>query len=284
MRKNRIGFWTICALAITLCSCTDKKENDLDTTGLKGNVRYIREISYEAFGNADTLVQGGIIDRQGSENSFTSYNEKGYITDIVKYDQNNEVKYKWRFHYEKNGTKQISAKRYQAKDGQNDSTSYSYDKHGNATLYIRYDQDGKIKNRTLSDYNKNGKVVAEKVFSWDNLVQRSASFKYKKGKLIEGKSYDGDGKLLVRSLYSYDKKGNMLSMTMADGKNKPISRGTYTYNEDGFVSTELLLRPGYTDLLLEYIYTIDAKGNWIQRIMVSGNEAYIITKRQITYY
>ncbi|MDO5760930.1 MAG: hypothetical protein Q4Q06_07875, partial [Bacteroidota bacterium] len=90
--------------------------------------------------------------------------------------------------------------------------------------------------------------------------------------------------LLILTTYSYDKKGNMESMTMIDGNNQPISRGIYSYNKEGFVKTELLKRPGFTDLLLEYVYTIDEQGNWVQRIMLSEDEAFQITKREIEYY
>jgi len=267
-----------------LFSCTTKRENDLQRAELKGKIKAIREISYNAIGNADTLVKGDIIDEQGAENYYTRYNEQGNIISLIKYDKDNAVKYKWRFHYDKKGRRQISAKRYEAQDFEEDSTSYVYDKKGNPIEYIHYSSDGKIKTRSVSKFNKKGNMIEEKVFDEKNLLKKSSKFRYKKNKLIEGQSFDSSGKLLIRSLYSYDKKGNMQKMTMADGKNNPISQGIYSYNKDGFVHTELLKRPGYTDLLLEYIYVVDVNGNWTQRIMLSEGEAFQITIRQIEYF
>ncbi len=265
-------------------ACADKKENDLQKTFLKGHVKSVREISYEAWGNADTLVQGEVIDNQGAENTYTLYNKKGYITDIYKYDRENEIKYKWHFYYDKKQTKQLSAKRYEAKDFQQDSTYYLYDKKIRTIEYVRCDEKGEIKSRILSEYDKKGNVIEEKMLNKDNLLEKITKFKYKKNKLTEGRSYDSNHKLLIISIYSYDKNGNMESITMTDCKNQPISRGVYSYNKEGFVKTELLQRPGYTDLLLEYVYTIDEQGNWIQRIMLSQNEAFQITKREIEYF
>lgn len=282
--KKSILLLTVLSFIVLLFSCTNKTESDLQKAELKGKIKAIREISYEAFGTADTLVKGNIIDNQGAENSYTLYNEQGNIVSLIKYDKDNAVKYKWRFYYDKKGKRQISAKRYEAKDFEEDSTSYVYDKKGNPIEYIHYSSDGKIKTRSVSKFNKKGNMIEEKVFDEKNLLKKSSKFRYKKTKLVEGKSFDSEGKLLIRSIYSYDKKGNMLSMTMVDGENNPISKGTYTYNKDGFVQTELLKRPGYTDLLLEYIYVVDVHGNWTQRIMLSENEAFQITRRQIEYY
>lgn len=283
MRKTVLLLMILCFIGL-LFSCTTKRENDLQRAELKGKIKAIREISYNAIGNADTLVKGDIIDEQGAENYYTRYNEQGNIISLIKYDKDNAVKYKWRFHYDKKGRRQISAKCYEAQDIEEDSTSYVYDKKGNPVEYIHYTTDGKIKFRTVSKFNKKGNMVEEKVFDDKNLLKKSSKFRYKKNKLIEGQSFDSSGKLLIRSLYSYDKKGNMQKMTMADGKNNPISQGIYSYNKDGFVHTELLKRPGYTDLLLEYIYVVDVNGNWTQRIMLSEGEAFQITIRQIEYF
>lgn len=271
-------------LSVIVFSCSKERENDLQKTGLKGNIKAIREISYEAFGSADTLVKGDIIDNQGAENSYTLYNTKGNITDLIKYDNENSIKYKWRFHYDKKGVQQLSGKRYEAKDSEEDSSAYIYDKKKNPVEYIHYDSDGNIKTRTVSKFGKQGNVTEEKVFDDKNLLKKTSKFKYKKNKLVEGRSFDKDGNLLIRSVYSYDKKGNMQTMIMVDGKNNPISQGTYTYNKEGFIQTEVLKRPGYTDLILEYIYVTDIQGNWTQRIMLSENEAFQITRRQIEYY
>lgn len=284
MRKGLINLFYVIACIIFFLACSDGKENDLQKTALKGNIKSIREISYEAWGSADSLIQGGIIDNQGAENSYTIYNKKGYVTDIYKYDSENEIKYKWHFYYDKKQTKQLAAKRYEARDFQQDSTYYIYDKNGRAKEYVHCNENGEIKRRIIFKYDKKGNRVEERALNGNNLLEKITKCKYKKNKLVEGKNYDSNYKLLILTTYSYNKDGNMQVMTMVDGENKPISRGTYSYNKDGFVKTELLERPGYTDLLLDYVYTIDDKGNWVQRIMFSENEAFQITKREIEYY
>ncbi|MBR1770216.1 MAG: hypothetical protein IJ748_07160 [Bacteroidales bacterium] len=269
---------------VSFFSCSQKRETDLQKTGLKGNVKSIREITYAAFGTADTLIQGEITDNLSNENTYTVYNPQGFITDVFKYDKNNIIKYKWKFYYDDGGEKQLSGKRYEALDMEEDSTAYVYDKKGNPVEYLYYYADGSLKFKILSKFDKKGNLTEEKQLDEKNLVKQISKFKYSGGNLTEGRSYDKNSALQVKSVYTYDKQGNMLSVTMSDGKNKPISRGEYSYNADGFVQTELLKRQGYTDLLLEYIYTIDSQGNWIQRIMLSDNEAFQITKREIEYY
>ncbi|MDO5760442.1 MAG: hypothetical protein Q4Q06_05400, partial [Bacteroidota bacterium] len=171
-------------------ACKSEKENDLQKVALKGKVKSVREISYEAWGNADTLVQGDILDNQGTENSYIQYNKKGFITDIYKYDKENQIKYKWHFYYDKKQTKQLSAKRYEAKDFQQDSTYYIYDKKDRPIEYVHCNEKGEIQKRILSKYDKNNNIVEEKVLSAENLLDKITKFKYKKNKLVEGKSYD----------------------------------------------------------------------------------------------
>lgn len=282
--KNLFKYLLLVIGVVLYCSCTSNIKTDLEKAGLKGKIKSIREISYEAFGSADTLVQGEILANKDNANCFTTFNEKGFIVSLTNYDIDNEKESYWIFYYNKDGDKQLSGAFYDRHNYKLDSTHYTYNKKGLPTEYTHYNSDNFVRNKILSSFDRKGNIIEEKVINPDNSIESISRFKYHKNLLVEGKVFDKNNKLKTTSTYTYDKKGNMTSMTLFGSDGMYISKGVYTYYAEGYPNTEHISRPGYTDLVLNYIYTLDHNGNWVERIMLSEGEAFKITKREIEYF
>ncbi|MBQ9311927.1 MAG: hypothetical protein IJ213_02660 [Bacteroidales bacterium] len=282
---NNIFKYSVCVFSIIFffTSCQTNEKTDVENAGLKGNVKSVREISYEAFGNADTLVKGDIISTNDSKNCFISYNRNGYITNVTEYDEYNEKNSTWLYRYDKKGERILNSVFLSPNNEVIDSISYIYGKYRQAKEYVRYSE-GEVVKKFQRTFDKKGNITSEKILTSDNSIERISKFLYSNDLLKEVQVLDDNNNILSECYYTYDNKKNMSSMTLFGGDKKYISKGKYLYNKEGFISCEVISRPGYTDLNLNYIYTTDAKGNWVQRIMLSDNEAYKITTRQIEYY
>ena len=280
--KNLYNCIIIFCLCVLFASCTTKQKPDTENVGLKGKVKSVREVSYEAFGSADTLVQGEIVVTEESPNCYITYNPQGYISTITTYDIDNQEETSWLYHYDKKGTKLQSAVFFLVGHVLKDSVVYLYEKN-RAVELVHYNDEQEIVKRNHRKF-KQGNIIEERILTPDNSVEQISKYIYKKGRLIEGQVYSSDGKLTLSCRYKYDNKGNMLSTTLFDKDNTYTNKISYHYNAEGFPIVEVKQRAGYTTLQLNNIYVTDQMGNWTQRIMLCEDEAFKITKREIEYY
>jgi len=136
----------------TACSTKNKEKNDLDTYDLNGKVKSLKNYSYEGYEESGIISKDKIIDYPIMlyVNFFASFNEDGYITEKIYYNDNKNVKKK---------------------------TIYKYNLFGNLSKSCTYDKNGKLKEKVIYKYNLLGRRTAK--LQYDSNGEQESITKYK---------------------------------------------------------------------------------------------------------
>ncbi len=281
----------------------DNKPVDRGTYNLKGNVKTVTEIVYNAkekFGDpvkekkdsktAYTFNKAGL----RSETHMESYTGKWEFTITNKYDNNNRI---------------IEEK--EVNEGEVQQAK------------IKYDAEGRMQEIDVLD--KKGRLTAKHKFEY----LKEINFSSYDGMFDKRYVYNGEGELTERRLFSkgveiienskgerksteiydFDNKDNVVKIKRYRGKNEKDSTViTYSYNsakqKTGYSYKEGKSKPTYTDYEYDkygnvskekdsygtvelYTYTYDAQNNWITRLKKKtsyGETTFEITEREIKYY
>lgn len=271
-----------CFLSLLFVGC-NKRYSDIETAGLKGKVKSVREITYQAIGNQDTLVKGDIVMAEDIPNYYITYNEFGNTLDMFSYDNSNELLFRWHYTYDKDN-QTLSAIYMDKYNEVLDSTYYVYDDKGNEKEYYHYDADGNLCYKMLQSYDRKGNCMEQKSINVENLIIRDTKCKYKGKNLVEDASYDGDNHLIMYSKYTYDKHNNLKTQAIYNADSSINTQGFYDYNENQDIIRSVTKVPQTPDVEYTYKYTYDKKGNWTQKITSLNGEVILLTIRQIEYY
>ncbi|MBP3254166.1 MAG: hypothetical protein J6M30_06640 [Bacteroidales bacterium] len=275
------AFVSLLAACLVL-GCSSKK-NELEQAGLKGNVKSLREITYQAVGNNDTVVKGDVVMAEDIKNYYAEYNRSGNMQQLINYDNNNEQSSRWIFFYDADG-KALGGNYYHADGTLLDSTYYVYDRRGNITEYYHYLADGKLKSKIFSDHDRRGNVVSERFITPDNITERTTKCKYSGNNLTEDQSYASDNRLVYFSRYEYDRENNLVKQTIYNADSTVNSSGIYTYNKHSDMISCTSHNGTGQELHYTYTYLYDHMQNWIQKITFLNGEAVFLTVRQFEYY
>ncbi|MBR1625696.1 MAG: hypothetical protein IJ681_00960 [Bacteroidales bacterium] len=264
------------------CSC-NHKSSELEQNGLNGNIKSIREISYQAFGNGDTVVKGEIIMGADINNYYAEYNIQGNQTSIINYDNLGEMTDKWIFRY--NSQKEAIGGNYYFKDNSLlDSTYYVKDNKGNILEFYHLFPDGRLRYKIDYTYNRKNKVIEKKVFDHENLLYSVTKYIYKHGNLIADSNYGRNNELQYFSIYSYDKNDRLILQQIHNADSSVNTTGTYGYNENDDIIYQTTEVPNEPKMTYRHTYKYDNHNNWIERITYINDSAAYITVRQIEYY
>lgn len=120
-----------------------------------------------------------------------------------------------------------------------------FNRNGNRTLFVKYDDNQRLEQITYV-YNSKGKKTEEKKFDEDSVLLGSITYRYDvSGNLVEEMHHSPkDSSVTGKTVFRYDPNGN---------KDEEI-----LYDEDGNIESKLVL-----------VY--DAKGNNIESAMYKGN-------------
>ncbi len=282
--KHLCNFFCLisCFGAIAFQSCSHKP-NELETAGLKGKVKSIREISYQAFGNTDTIIKGEIVMNQDLKNYFATYNIDGNMTSIVNYDNLGNQIDKWIFRYNNKGLT-LGGNFYANDNTLLDSTTYIYDSEGNVIEYYHYDSDGRLKSKTINTYDEKGNVIESKIYDSNNLLFRINKYKYKKRNLIEDVSLDRNSFVMYFSQYTYDNNSNLVNQIINNADSSLNTEGVYCYNEHSDIVKSTIKVPNEPTVTYTYSYKYDDRQNWIQKIMYLDTLALFLTIREFEYF
>lgn len=115
-----------------------------------------------------------------------------------------------------------------------------YDKEGNVTAFIEYNEFGLLRSR--SDYEYIEKITNEEksFFSNDGTVSEVQQYQYHydfEGRVAKKITYDNQGAVKAIEQYSYDSKGNLIKKVETDNEGKLYSEKiySYSYNNNGNV-------------------------------------------------
>jgi hypothetical protein len=229
-------------------------QNSLAEMGLKGNVRYLTETTFDDnHGKAEIAGKlSAEYDKRGncinygytysSGDSFRS--DFGYKYDEIG-DKIEELETSWRtvFTNDKTG-RPIEAKRYpREKDELVQTTVFTYDNSRNCMRETDYREDGSFIMSTLHKFDAHNRLIS---------------------RVIDSTTID-----IMR--------GNKLS---------------YKYDENGMMVNEVVYEPSigckHTKTLVKYFDTrLDSHGNWIKRTAVAFDgerTSKSICEREISYY
>ncbi len=129
----------------------------------------------------------------------------------------------------------------------------SFDKEGNTTEEVEYNQDGSVKRRETAKYsgkNKIEEVVDErgdkdKDVSSGGKDYKKTTYKYDgDGDKIEEVDYDEKGNVLKKTTYSYNKNKDKLFEVVYDGKGALIKKIAYGYDAKGLKVSKTTYGPG----------------------------------------
>lgn len=172
--KHKIILSVLYLLVLAGCTKEDKK-NDLTEANLKGRVKSVRQIPYEAVEKDGKIIKGVIFP------SFFSY-----------HNHNNQVK------YDDKGNK-IEENIYDEEELKHNS---KYDSKGNQIEENRYFE-GKLVEKYTFKYDSRGNKIEENHYNSDEGLSSKFISEYdNKGNLIERNSYDSVGELNYKSIYS----------------------------------------------------------------------------------
>ncbi len=301
-------------------SCTENKiENNLTEENLKGKVKSVKEVSYDAIEKFGEVAKGRVLN-WGRENKQMIYSEKGSKIEENHFNSKGELEWKYMYKYDEKDN-QIEESVYDSKgelvrkntfkydeknnkieeNGYNSNRelvygyiyTYKYDNKGNQVecKQNKHNSEGQLEPKMwtkllIYKYDEKGNLIEEKECNYNGELCNKNTYKYdKKRNKIEEQIYNFVGELNYKYNYKYDERGNLKEKKEINSEGK-IVKSTYKHDEKGN-----LLQENFYDFNEEldskytYKYKYDKKGNWIERIKYTitdfPNE---ITEREIEYY
>ena len=253
---------TIILAMFCLASCEKStQKNDLTEEKLKGKVKSIREIPYEAVEKFGEVVKGDALGF--GKNLQITFNEKGNKLEENWFNPDGRLDFKW---------------------------TYKYDDKGNKIELNSFNHDGSLDSKFTFKYDDKGNQIELNWFNPDGRLDFKWTYKYDdKGNQIEENGFNSDGRLSFKSTYKYDDKGNKIEQNSFNPDGSLGSKYTYKYDDKGNKIEENSFNPdGSLYYKATYKYTYDQQGNWTQQItykVKNGVEKPSqIVERTIEYY
>ena len=164
-------------LAFIFCCQLYGQNSDLKRLSLNGNVKIIRERSYQA------VEKDGKVEKGELEFSYyNSFNKEGNKVDDIRYTPE--------------GTPD---KKY----------VYSYDTLGRRTEQDQFNSDEILLRKIIYKYDENGNLTEDNSFNAEGLLEKKYTYKHDNhGNIIEDNSFGPDNVLLKKYTYKYDEAGN----------------------------------------------------------------------------
>jgi hypothetical protein len=133
----------------------------------------------------------------------------------------------------------------------------TFDKEGNTTLEIQYNENGTIKKKTSTVYTGKGKseeVVEDNTSNSDNADKKykKTTWKYNSnGDKVEEIEYDAAGNITKKTTIVYGKNGDKLIEIEYDGSGRLLKKISYGYDSRGLRTEKKVTGPG--DVMLKHV-------------------------------
>jgi hypothetical protein len=232
------------------------QRNDWQKMCLKGKVRSVKLICYEADNKTSEIKKGEIL----SQYNFI-FNEKGYIVEA---------------------SSNISGWDYNTND------KYKYDDKGNLIEINFIRPNGDTIYKTIYKYDSIANKIEEKNYTPIAKLDHIIKFKYdNEGNCIEDSLYLSNGSLSSYTIFENDKNGNNIKESYYKSNGKPNGKSISEFDKNGNpVANNSYESDGTISSENVYSYEYDKKGSWIKRFNYKGRNKTIdnITEREIIYY
>jgi hypothetical protein len=249
---------------ILFIGCNNSKIPRPFDDNLKGNVKSVEQITYEAKEAFGELVKGERGD--GWDEFYADYNDFGQVLYkqkkiITLSGELNEFDFDYK--YDKNGLleRRFIERRVDSVITLNNVEYYEFHKNKNLWVVKTFESDSIYSKQTNLYYDDSGNLLWADTFDAnDVLIGKYKQEWLKGGREMKLTDYNENGELVLSSRFEFDKNKNLLL--------------SESYDENGSV-----------DFTLKYQYTYDDFDNWIQRLDYRNNESKpsFITERTITY-
>lgn len=294
-------------ISLLLFSTNVVSQNDLSKQKVSGHVKSIQSLTYKAFKHGDSILRDQLI--SSYNNSLNIYDENGFLSLVLSYDDSMKVDSKSTFNWNGDstvlkitvsnidGTNNVIESLFNKKgieletnfyDNSNElfmSFQYNFDKMNNNTETIYWDITRGINRDTSIFDGHNNKIESYSIKANGGRSNRKV-FQYNvMNQLIQEATFNENGSLESTSQYQYDSSGNKIKEIILDEKFEPLEAYTYTYNYQSDLTEIKNLNP--SGKILSYTtfeYIFDKQGNWIKKIEAYQNQPKYITDRKIEYY
>ena len=245
MIKKILFLFAFCLILLCIFSCTSKEVSHLEEMNLKGDVKFIKEVTYKS-------TDGEILSI-----FLTQFNSNGYKTNEVLKSPDGSSQTRITYYYNKRNynTKQFF---YDENDTLLIKIIYGFNSIGRPSSFIVYDDDDKIRNKGEFTYDNDGNLL--KFYNFDTL-----------GKIIMEESYIYDSLGFLTSKDSYEHSKFLKYEYKRDSLGNPVLINVFNKKE---VCVEKK----------HYIYIYDESGNWTERTEIIDDSVYERKTREIAYY
>lgn len=242
---------TIILLLLFSINCKSQSKSDLNHFKLKGNVKTIKEISYEANEKFGEVVKRKQTSYRIEESHFNIY---GNLIKIKTYSKEdiliNVTNYK-------NRHTKIGGKSYNEKGVLESRWVRSYRKDGKYISGIGFDSNGNLLGEQINKYNDKGNLT-EEIEKGNNIIK--TTYKYDSNDNLIEEGYYKNNKLLSKQISKYDKNNNELEWAKYNSDGTLNKKIMYKYDILG----NKIERQEWGELGLfkeKNIYTYDLRGN-----------------------
>jgi len=234
-------------------------QSDLNKYLLKGKVKTVHSVVYDAIEINDSLVVKGpkkVIERFFFNNErFISFNEFGLVTEIQDNAKHEKNTY--------NDINKIFITEYlDSNSNVFRKTIYKYDRSNRLKIELDYTRENQLDYKLVNLY-KNGKITSQVEKYLDDKEKYSTKYKYDKTRnLIERVEYENNS---ITSIFKFknDSLGRAIKVEEFNSKHVLIKTRTYEYNKNGLL-TKILIFNSKNILLLKIEYTFDINKNLIE--------------------
>jgi hypothetical protein len=229
----------------------------LKENNLKGNVIKVYENTYEAINKSGKWEMGG--KQYGGSNSTMTFNENGFLSEYVSFDEYDKVKFRIVFYYDENDylMKSIS---YNADGNLHSQSRINYDSRYRLSKVDYYDSSNKFDNFEIYDYSIFNKVIG-------------VAYKDKNGKI----------KSSIKNNWSW---GSLVSQIYCDSTGKIGYSNFNKHNRfNDIIESYSIYDTGTKSAIIKYTYEYDDNNNWTKQTVYSSDSDHpnSFTVRRIIY-
>lgn len=294
-------------IAYLLMACKRNMTVQQETNSLTPKIKTIIESVHDPIKNSGALEHAPEV-AENSITTRTSFNQKGQLVSVYKYNSRGNLESREVFHYDEKGNiietlqyelknlKKRKINSYDAKNQLIESKSYNAEGKNIEKLTVQFINDIK----TIITYEWiNGSFQKTSTQSFNSLKQNIENLNFERSALIrkEANHFDQEGNLIVAIEsypfrkeetivhYKYDSSQNRIESITLNSSKVIEAKQINTYNEKRLIVDQFtygLL--GNLKEHLKHVYEYDKVGNWTKDVTFINKKPVLIKIRKIEYY
>jgi hypothetical protein len=268
MKKN----FLLMIIAFSFFSCSDNLETKVKIKSILEENFELNETPY-GFEKGEKTIANGF-------DTYSEYDEQGNLTLKRQLNPSGSNAAVYIYEYDKNNLL-IKTICYTATENIDKVFSYTYNKSklletqtvqtalGSIEGYDKYYYDNKLLKK-LETYNAAGEMLYFWEYEYDQNSNKTLSTWFVNG-------------VAVQTYYEYNDKNQLIEQVEIN-ESDITTIWNYTYNEQGDVTQEIQMFFDSSQVVSNYVYEYDEKGNWISKQVSQDDEPMYFIERIIKYY